>query len=117
MRPRRRRRGPLPFLAVRAGGPGGPTRRALQSYHAVPEYRAAIDIDLRNAEARLGLAGALSKTGRPEEAVPEYRAAIDIDLHSAEARLGLADSLAGIGRTEAAVPEYRAAIDIDLRGA
>ena len=46
---------------------------------AVPEYRAAVGLDPRSAEAYIGLANALSATRMTTEAQRMYERAVELD--------------------------------------
>ena len=55
---------------------------------AVPSYRSAIEIDPRSAEAHLGLAEAISKTGMTTEAQWAYERAVKLDPSMKRGRYG-----------------------------
>src|SRR5271165_5459485 len=65
-----------------ANGPQDPFSRAVALHQAgdfdgaIREYRAALDVDPSNFQARSNLGAALAHTGRYEEAIAAYRQAI-----------------------------------------
>ena len=54
----------------------------------MPSYRRAIEIEPRSAEAHLGLAEALSKTGMTTEAQRAYERAVKLDPSIKRGRYG-----------------------------
>ena len=75
------------------------TRKAGRA-KSLPAYRRAAELDAGNAEAQLGLAGALFKAGRIEESLPAYRRAAELDAGNAETWIALAEALAEAGKGE-----------------
>ncbi len=82
---------------------------------ATAEFRKAIEIDPRDADAHYNLGLALADQHKAEEAIAEYRKAIEIDPRDAQAHNNLGNALADQHKTEEAIAEYRKAIEIDPR--
>jgi hypothetical protein len=79
---------------------------------AEEEYRKAIRMKPRSADAHVRLGNLLSKLGQEDEAENEYRQAIRIDPDHMHARTGLGNLLCSLGRKHEAEKEYREAIRI-----
>ena len=73
-----------------------------QLAQAVRRFEAAVRADPGYLHARLQLAHALRRVGRPESALVEYEGALLLDPRMAEARLGYVVSLADLARWGAA---------------
>ncbi len=70
-------------------------------------FRHAVEVNGRNALARMGLAQELDEAGRHDEAIAEYREALRLRPSSWFAASNLAKGLARAGRTAEAVEAYR----------
>jgi Flp pilus assembly protein TadD len=81
-----------------------------QTADAIPYYAEAIRLDPNWALPRLGLARALSQTGKPDEAMTQYAEVVRITPGSAEAHAELAVVLAQRQQTSEAVFHYREAL-------
>jgi protein O-mannosyl-transferase len=81
-----------------------------RSQDAIAEYRAALQIRPRYAEAHYNL-GNLLFANSPSEAIAEYQAGLTANPDSAELHANLATALSRVpGRSEEAVTEYRRAL-------
>src|SRR5262249_12253083 len=76
-----------------------------RSDDAIAEYRRALALDPRLAEAHENLGQVLYRTDRFEEAAEELRKAIALDPDSAEAHCGLGLSLKHVGQFQEALAE------------
>jgi eukaryotic-like serine/threonine-protein kinase len=65
---------------------------------AITEYRAALELDPKNAKARVNLGLALERKGEWDEAIREYRTALALDPKVAEAHATLGYALLQQGR-------------------
>ena len=79
---------------------------------AIEQYREALEIDPRCAEARLNLGVVLDKCGRREEAIAQYDKVLEIDPESAQARYNLGLAYFRMGDMSQAVAQYRQALAI-----
>jgi Tfp pilus assembly protein PilF len=76
---------------------------------AVAEFREAIRIEPRDADAYCALAGALGEQGKLDEVIAEFRAAIKIKPDFAEAHFNLGVALSAQGKREQALAALRKA--------
>jgi Flp pilus assembly protein TadD len=81
-----------------------------QTVQASEEFKKALRLNPRLAEARNGLGNALVKQGKPLDATEQFREAVRLRPDYAEAHFNLAVTLSQLGDEDAAIAEYRAAI-------
>jgi tetratricopeptide (TPR) repeat protein len=65
---------------------------------AIAQFSAAVRDEPNYVEARLQLAEALRRSGRPDQALPHYAKVVAIDSRSPDARMGYASSLVALRR-------------------
>jgi tetratricopeptide (TPR) repeat protein len=84
---------------------------------AIQEYRTAIALDPKFAQAHNNLGLAMYDKGEREEAIQEYRTAIRLDPKDAKAHVNLGNALYVKGDLEEAIQEFRTAIRLDPKDA
>ena len=82
---------------------------------ALREYRAAVEADPGNPEARRSLGAILAVTGAESEAIAEFRAALELDPDRPDALFALGHLLARQGLAEEARGLLARAADLDPR--
>jgi Flp pilus assembly protein TadD len=80
--------------------------------HGVAQFRQALELKPREAEAHFNLAMALAINGDVEEAIAQFRQALELKPASAEACYNLGLVLARKGEVEEAIAQYRQALAI-----
>jgi tetratricopeptide (TPR) repeat protein len=105
----------LGIALYRTGTSGAPSNR----WRASQEYRKAIQLDSKLAEAHKLLADMLVASPRRlyDQAVQSYQAAIEIWPDYAEARVGLGDARQAKGQYDEAIEEYKKALAIEPENA
>jgi len=88
---------------------------AQQGYHrdATREFRQALDINPKNAEAYVGLGVSLTQLGEHEEATAQFLRAIELSPDNARAHEGLGTLLAEQRRLPEAADSFREAVRLD----
>jgi tetratricopeptide (TPR) repeat protein len=74
---------------------------------AIQEFRRAVELDPRSAEARHKLANTLVSAGNLSQAVPEYRQLIKIMPSRRFVHFNLGTVLYRLGKTDEAINEFR----------
>jgi tetratricopeptide (TPR) repeat protein len=80
---------------------------------AMTQYRAALVLYPRFAQAHLNLGNALLREGQGAGAIGEYRQAAEDAPDNAEAHFDLGNSLAQAGQIDEGLPELRRAVELD----
>jgi tetratricopeptide (TPR) repeat protein len=86
-----------------------------QSTCAIREFRKAVQLDPKFAEARYNLGLALLEFGNVKEAVGELKAAVGLNPSSSQTHTAMALALTRQGQADAAIGEFEQALRIDPR--
>ncbi|HUB67451.1 MAG TPA: tetratricopeptide repeat protein, partial [Candidatus Methylacidiphilales bacterium] len=84
-----------------------------QADRAITEYRTALRINPKYADAHTNLGNALVQKGELDEAVSEFQKALEIDPNFTLARYGLGNALFQKGQVDEARDQYQQVLKID----
>ena len=80
---------------------------------AEAEYRAAVQLDPRNALLHMALGTAIDNGGNPDGAITEEREAMRLDPSNGDAHVALGNALANKGDWDGAIGEFSKAVRLD----
>lgn len=80
---------------------------------AIEQYREALHVWPKSANAHINLGAALAQQGRFPEAIEHYQAALNLQPDYALARGNMGRALASLGREDEAIEQYEQALGLD----